>query len=135
MTDILNPTITLEVGGDKFVFRVPTPLERAKVGVRESAIRRGLDPTGFVGDLDFNTFFLIRGMAIMETLLTESSATWPFAGGDQKAKPVVDIEKFPPGKESTIEEVGRQFQEALDRFHGQGIGRTEPAIPEAVAGS
>lgn len=129
MSDVLKQTITVTVGegegAESFVFRVPTPLDRVRMGVREAGIRRMFDPTGqgWANGLDDETFFIIRGMSVLETLLDQSSATWPFTEikpdkGDPELR--VDIAKFPPGKEQTIGEVGRQFQDALDRFHRAG---------------
>lgn len=146
MTDIVNPTFDVTAGeGDEattFTFRVPTPLDKAKIGIREASIRRQLDPVGggWAIGLDDETFFLIRGMALLEVLLTQADARWPFddsapAGKNASAEVRVNIEKFPAGKETIIAEVGRQFQDALDRFHGRGVEHSHPDVPEVVAGS
>lgn len=129
MPDVLDQTITLKIGeGDaveEFVLRVPTPIDRARLGVREAGIRRTLDPAsaGWAGGLDDETFYLVKGFAILEVLLEKSSATWPFTEvKPEKGEPSlhVDITKFPAGKDGVIMEVGRQFQEAVDRFHRDG---------------
>lgn len=134
---ILKPTLTIKVGPDdapeEFVLRVPTPFERSRIGVRESSIKRMMDPMGG-GDsvnVDTETWFMVRGMAVLETLLEKASVTWPYSEvKDRKGDVtlVVDITKFPPGKEPVITEVGLQFQQALDRFHGRGTELTEPAV-------
>lgn len=132
--DIIKPTFTIKVGDEEFEFRVPTPLERARIGAREGGIRRTLDPNVMAWDLDGETFCLVRGMAVLETLLERSNAKWPYSP-DNKDVLRVDINNLPPGKEDVIMEVGRQFQEALDRFHGRGAGYQPAAVSEVVAGS
>jgi hypothetical protein len=141
MPDVLNPTLTVKAGGHEFIFRVPSPLDKARQGSREASIRRQVDPTGsgWADGYDVETFYLIRGMAVLELFLVKSDARWVFtelptskdgpAGGVR-----VDINAFPPGKEDVISEVGREFQPALDRFHGRGPGSTEPALAKVVEG-
>lgn len=133
--DHLKPTVSVKVEDEEFVFRVPSPMDKAKVGIREASIRRELDPAsnGWAMGLDDETFFLIRGLALMDVLLEEANVKWPYKqeGGSIR----VDIHNLPVGKETVIAEVGRQFQDALDRFHGRGVGHTQPDIPEDVAGS
>lgn len=129
MPDVLNQTFALKVGegdtAEEFVLRVPTPMDRARMGVREAGIRRMFDPTGggWAGGLDDETFFLIKGFVILEVLLERSNVTWPFTEvKPERGEPElrVDFSNFPPGKEGVIGEVGRQFQDALDRFHRGG---------------
>lgn len=141
MADILKPTVSVKAQGHEFIFRVPSPLEKARLGAREASIRKMIDPTGagWADGYDIETFYLIRGMAVLELFLDKSDAKWVFteapASKDGAAGRVcVDINAFPPGKEDVISEVGREFQPALDRFHGRGPGSTEPAPAEAVAG-
>lgn len=139
MTDVLKPTFRVVVGeaeedgnpkegAEEFIFRVPTPLEKASIGVRSSALCRRMDPVaGDVDRLDFETWCLVRGMVVMELFLEKANVTWPFSetkdakGGITLA---VDITKFPPGKEGTIAEVGASFQPALDRFHSERVGHS-----------
>lgn len=140
---VLNNTLTITIGPDddreEFIFRVPTPMDKARLGVREAALRRALDPSGggWALGVDDETFFLIRGMATMETLLDKASVTWPYTEfkpdrGDAELR--VDCNAFPPGKEAAIAEIGRRFQEELDRFHGERVGRNQSGVTEAVAG-
>lgn len=141
MAEILKPTLTINAGGEDFIFRVPSPLDKAKQGAREAAIRRTIDPTGagWADGYDLDTFYLIRGMSVLELFLEKSDAKWVFtevpASKDGPAGGVrVDITMFPPGKEEVITEVGREFQPALDRFHGRGIEPGRPTVSETVAG-
>ena len=141
MADILKPTVSVKAQGHEFIFRVPSPLEKARLGAREASIRKMIDPTGagWADGYDIETFYLIRGMAVLELFLDKSDAKWVFteapASRDGAAGRVyVAINAFPPGKEDVISEVGREFQQALDRFHGRGPGSTEPSTTEAVAG-
>lgn len=137
-SEIVKPTFTIKTGeGDdavEFELRVPSPLEKAKIGVRAAAIRRSFDPTGMVSseNLDGETFFLIQGMAILETLLERSDAKWVWTEfkpdrGDPQL--IVDVTKFPEGKETIVAEVGLKFQESLDRFHRDRAEHTGPAVP------
>ena len=137
--DILKPTLSIKVGGEEFILRVPTPMERARIGVREASIRRSLDDP-MAGGLTFpdeETYFLIRGMAVLETLLEQSSAKWAWSeakGANDQPKLVVKPDNFPPGKENVVAEVGRQFQETLDRFHRDRAEHTRPVVSETVDG-
>ena len=81
MSDVLNPTFTVKAGGFEFIFRVPTPLDKARLGTREASIRRIIDPTssGWADGLDEGTFYLIRGMAVLEQFLEKSDAKWAFS--------------------------------------------------------
>jgi hypothetical protein len=141
MADVLKPTISIKAQGHEFIFRVPSPLEKARLGAREASIRKQIDPTGsgWADGYDLDTFYLIRGMAVLELFLDKSDAKWVFteapASKDGPAGRVyVDITAFPPGKDDVISEVGREFQPALDRFHGRGPGSAASATAEAVAG-
>jgi hypothetical protein len=141
MADILKPTVSVKAQDHEFIFRVPSPLEKARLGAREASIRKMIDPTGagWADGYDIETFYLIRGMAVLELFLDKSDAKWVFteapATKDGPAGRVyVDINAFPPGKEDVISEVGREFQPALDRFHGRGPGSAKPATAEVMAG-
>lgn len=149
MTDVLKPTFHVivgevddagvpKVGAEDFEFRVPTPLERAQIGVRCSALCRRFDPVaGDIERVDYETWCLVRGIVVMEVLLEKANVTWPFSevkDSKGEASLLVDITRFPPGKENTIAEVGARFNEALDRFHGERAGHTPPAVPKTVDG-
>ena len=141
--EILKPTFTVKVGEEgheeEFVLRVPTPLEKARLGVREAAIRRVFDPSGTVtaDQLDPDTFFLIRGMAVLEVLLEKASEKWvwtEFKPDRGEPRLVVDLANIPIGKETVVMEVGMRFQEALDRFHRDRTEHTSSAVSQAVDG-
>lgn len=133
--DVLKPTFSIKVEDNEFIFRVPTPLEKAKLGSREAAIRRSLDGFGSAYGLDEDTFCLVRGMAVLELFLDKTNARWVYTETKPEkgpAKVVVDIEAFPPGTETIITEVGREFQAGLDKFHGRGAGSVGSAVDETV---
>ena len=46
MADILKPTVSVKAQDHEFIFRVPSPLEKARLGAREASIRKMIDPTG-----------------------------------------------------------------------------------------
>lgn len=129
----MKPTLTIKVGEDEFVLRVPSVMDKARIGMSEASLRRSLDPAGIgFGPIDDDTYCLIRGMAVLTSLLDQSSAKWVWTRRDNKL--VVDPEQFPAGKEDVVAEVGRQFQDALDRFHGKGVGHAAAPVSEAVDG-
>lgn len=140
MADILKPTFTIKTAEPKheFIFRVPTPLDKARQGSREAAIRRLIDPTGagWADGLDIETFYLIRGMAALELFLDKTDAKWVYTETQVKgeAKVHVDITQFPPGTEDLITEVGRNFQIGLDKFHGRGDVEGGPSVSKTVEG-
>lgn len=133
---ILKPTFTLKAGGNEFVFRVPTPLDKVRQGSREAAIRRFVDPAGggWPDGLDPETFYMIRGMTVLELFLEKTDARWVYSESKDGAKGavIVDITALPPGKEDVIAEVGRGFQAGLDKFHGRGIEHPAPVVSENV---
>jgi hypothetical protein len=133
MNAILNQTIELSSGGHKFVFAVPTPVERARLGLREAGLRRQFDPAsgGWPDGMDMDTFNLIRGFAVLQLYLRQTDAEWVYTATD-KGEPIVDIDKFPAGKDSVIIELGQEFLPALARFHGEGSKSGRPDIQEAV---
>lgn len=138
MADILNSTFSVKTENHEFVFRVPRPIDKARQGTRETAIRRMLDPmsAGWADGLDEHTFFLIRGMAVLELFLEKTDAKWVYTetkaekGGTAVIR--VDILEFPAGTEDVIMEVGRGFQAGLDTFHGRGPAARQPVVSEIV---
>lgn len=144
MSDSLKQVLTITVGEDsekeEFTFRVPTPMDKARLGIREAAVRRSLDPMGGGAGwgIDDETFFLIKGMVALEVLLDKASVTWPYSEFKPERGPAelrVDINAFPAGKELVIAEIGRRFPEELDRFHRDRTGRQGPPAAETVEGS
>jgi hypothetical protein len=77
-------------------------------------------------------------MTVLEQFLDKCSARWVYTENEVGKGPPgvhVDITKFPPGTEDLIQEVGREFQTGLDRFHGRGAEPPQLPVPEAVEGS
>lgn len=139
---VLKPTFTITIGegehAEEFVLRVPTPMERARLGVREAAVRRMLDPVAVdATQLDPDTWCLVRGMVVLEQLLEKANVKWPYSEvQNAKGEPelMVVINNFPSGKEPVLMEVGAQFQDALDRFHSDRVKHSRSSVSEDVAG-
>ena len=107
MADILKPTVSVKAQDHEFIFRVPSPLEKARLGAREASIRKMIDPTGsgWADGYDLDTFYLIRGMAVLELFLDRSDAKWVFteapASKDGPAGRVyVDITRSRPARKT-----------------------------------
>ncbi len=138
--EVTADEISVEVKGRTYVFKVPSPLTWAAVGVRARDLRRseGL-PTSSYGDpgdedgLDIETILLFRGMALLERLLIRTDATW-VGSSDAKGMPVVDSKKFPSSAIPTIVEIAQRFNESLREFHEEGTGSNQSGSAEAVAG-
>jgi hypothetical protein len=121
MQDTIPSEIPVTIGeGDSaevFNFRIPSPRDYARLGTRALAMRRADDPgaMGMEFGLDFGTIDLYRGMALLETLLTSATVTWPYTK-DQKGDPVVDSNKFPPEATSKVARIYQGFLKALEDF-------------------
>ena len=113
--------------GERFICRIPSVREYARVGARAHSMRIADSPAtnGSEWGLDPLSSDLYRGMAIMEVLLSKADAkdNWPFT--ERENKPVVDSTKFPPFATLTVVEVGRGFDEAYRRFLDGGAGDGE----------
>lgn len=137
MPDILDNTVTVTVGGDTFEFRLPSPLDMAKIGMVASSIRREADPAGlgYEEGLDWQTAVLIRAMATMVVLLERSSAKWAFSEvRDAKgvATVSVDHKKFPPKASLVLPEIYDKLQEEVSRFLSGGTANGDAAGTETV---
>lgn len=136
MADLTKETIDVEVGAEKFVFRIPTPREHARVSARAHEMRQQDAPrTGGSGyGLDPFAQDLYRGMALMEVLLKQADAkdNWPFQN-DANGKPVVNSDKFPPQAIPVIPAIAEGFDIEFARFLKGGAGDGIP-VGEAPMG-
>lgn len=136
---VLDNSVTITVDGKDFQFRVPSPLDTARIGMVSASIRRRLDPDGVGSEeaLDPSTALVIRGMAMMEVLLEKSSATWAFSEvKDAKGvtKIAVDAGKFPPAATALLPAIYMEAQDAIARFLNPGAGDGIAPSAESVAG-
>lgn len=137
-SNVLTNTITVRVEDEDFEFRIPSPMDVAKIGSVAAGIRRKFDPEGigYEDGLDINTIILVRAMATMEVLLEKSTAKWAFSETKDARGQVsvaVDSSKFPPTATGMLYEIYNKFQEEVTRFLGRGAGNAEPASAEPVA--
>lgn len=138
MPDVLDNSVTVKLNGEDFVFRVPSPLDMARIGMEAAAIRRTLDPQNIGNEdcVDWQTAQLIRSLAIMKVLLEKSSAAWAFSEvTDAKGSKTVsvDITKLPPKAYKTLQVLGDEALQAIDRFLEGGTGDEQPVSAETVA--
>lgn len=138
MADVLTDRLTITVGDDQYVFKIPTPLQQMEIGVKAAALRRRYDfqGGGWEDGLDQGTFLLVRGIVIMQVLLIQCSVKWPYSESkdDKGAVTVsVDPDKFPPFATPIIIQVYQGFTEALARFFEVGTESGVAAGEEAVA--
>ena len=117
---VTEDNIEVVVGGDHFYFRVPSPRDYARLGMRAAALRRQ-DSSGFGDDLGLDDFTasLYRSFAILETLLVKADVAWPYTE-TKTGVPVVDHTKFPPSKTPQLVEIARGFEDKFYTFLGSG---------------
>lgn len=130
MPDPLQDRFEVVVGGDTYVFRIPTIRYDMEVGYRAADVRRRSFPEGagqMVG-LDFQAVNFSRYCAYLELYLLKSSTLWPFGFATDdpaqidwnKAAPPVDFEKFPPSRREDVYLVGDAFEREVARFLSRG---------------
>lgn len=136
MPEILNDTIDVVVDDETYTFKIPTIKYRFELGGRSADIRRRGYPEGAVnermGVIDWGADNFSRACALLELYLIRATTAWPFGADtitdvDFSKSPKVDFEKFPPGKEDTIEAVGGAFAEELARFRAGRNTNGKPA--------
>ena len=136
---LLQNTLAVSAGNDKFEFRIASLSDEIAIGARIAKIRRSLDPewNGFDQGLDGSTMFYLRAAATFELQLAQSSAKWPFSEG-KTGKIVVDSSQFPSDKVNTVMEAYQGYIAALDTFRsgrnpaGAAVGK-EALAPEPAA--
>lgn len=132
--DLLQTTLTVPVGNDKFEFRIPSLHDEIKIGGRVAALRRMNDPAwdGFTAGLDGATLMTLNACATFEVLLERASAQWCFTPGAD-GKPYVDSSKFPTDKVATVLQAYGGFDVALTTFRQSGFANQKPVGAETVA--
>lgn len=125
MPDVLQETFDIQVDGETYTFKIPSIRFRFEVGGRATDIRRKAYPVGMsneqMGMIDNQVWAFSRSCALLELYLVKSSAPWVYGSEDVSqidlAKPpIVDFEKFPSGREDTIDAIGIAFNEEMSRF-------------------
>ncbi|MDE3023127.1 MAG: hypothetical protein KGI54_14975 [Pseudomonadota bacterium] len=125
MSDLLNNTITVKIGDDEFVFKVPSPKDYIQIGMHAAALRRAMDPQhiGNVQSIDAYTYELIQSVAVMQVCLQNSSAQWAYSeveDGNGKASVQVNLDKFPPKAITVLAQINDQFEAEVSRFLSEG---------------
>jgi hypothetical protein len=134
--DILQNEFDVSVDGETYTFKVPSIKYRFEVGGRAIDIRRRGYTDGTlnerIGIVDRESDFFSRNCAVLELYLVKATTPWPYGTEqvqeiDLAKPPRVDFEKFPPGREDTIDAVGAAFVEGLARFRAGGNTDQRPA--------
>lgn len=143
MPDVLQNEFDVAVDGDTYTFRAPSIRYRFEVGGRSADIRRRGSPEASLlersGIVDWSVDNFSRSCAVLELYLVRSTVPWPFGTEsvseiDWARPPKVDFEKFPPGREDTVDAVAAAFAEGLARFRKGGDTDGRLAGAEAVGG-
>lgn len=133
-----NDTLTVKVFGETFEFRIPGPLEMARIGSRALEMRRTASPGTAGSDLGMDPMSrdLFLGMALLETQLVRADCrdNWPFFVDEKTKTPAVRADKFPPRSTPAVMEMYRAFSNALDEFLFPGDRDGKPAGEETVDG-
>lgn len=141
MPDILQTTFDVVVDGDTYTFRAPSIRYRFEVGGHAADIRRRGYPTGLaneqMGIIDNQVWAFSRNCAVLELYLERATVPWPYGSDDVAAidlskPPKVDFERFPPGREDTVDAVGAAFTAELARFRAGGNTDGRSAGAQAV---
>ena len=144
MSDPLSSEFDVALDGITYTFRKPGIRYTIELGYRAADVRRRAFPAG--GGVLPNDFGIDRAAvdfsrlcAILELYLVRSTVPWPFGTEsvseiDWARPPKVDFEKFPPGREDTVDAVAAAFAEGLARFRKGGDTDGRPAGAEAVGG-
>ena len=131
---VLKGKIEVEVGSEKFIFKLPSPRDVAKMGNRATAMRREDSPDfgGSEWGLDSLSSDLYRGMALFDILLVSANTknSWHLSKTDKGAF-VIDSSKFPPFATVTVVEAYRSFTEKHERFLDDRSPGGESKKPDA----
>lgn len=136
MPDILQGEFEVEYDGERYTFKAPSIRYRFEVGGRSADIRRRGSPESYVneraGVIDWSVDNFSRSCAVLELYLVRATTPWPFgveavAEIDWAKPPKVDFEKFPAGKEDTVDGLAAAFAEGLARFRAGGDTDGRPA--------
>lgn len=129
MPDVLQTTFDVDVDGDTYTFKIPNIRYRMEVAGRATDIRRRAYPEGVDNErnglIDNNVYWFSRCCAILELYLQKSTCTWPYGEEDPEKidrtkLPVVSFDKFPFGRDVTVEAVGLAFENEMNRFRKRG---------------
>ena len=137
MSDVgaLKKEIEISHGGEIFVFRIPSVMDKVRSGVAARRIRAAADPSagGQPNGLDGETYFLVQAIATIETMLLRGPA-WIFSEGEKGAPPVIDPEKWPTERVDDIIPIVDKFEEEYARFRKGGSANGQSSADEVVHG-
>jgi hypothetical protein len=122
MDPVLDNSITVNIDGDTYIFRVPSFKDEIALGLRERAIRLAIEretagPDGAVFGMptgDNQTDFMVRTAATFDMLLLKGPE-WVWSN-DTTGHPKANYENWPLDKVSLAAKVGVEFDTQLRRF-------------------
>jgi hypothetical protein len=111
----LKNEITIEHGGETYVFKVPSIKDRIDIAATGADLRKKADPerNGITLGYDPGAVLFTDTIATFMVLLKSTSAKWVYAG-DTSNNPKVDLDKWPDNV--PVMEVVNQFNEELEKF-------------------
>ena len=133
MNEVTNDEISIAVGEETFVFRLPSPRAYAKMGSRSAVMRREDAPESGGSDwgLDSLSQDLYQAMALFDTLLirADTRGNWHIST-NEKGGAVIDSTKFPPTVTLTMLEAFRGFSAKVSSFLDRQSGSEKPKSSE-----
>lgn len=127
-------TLTVDVGDDKFEFKIPSLHDEIRIGSKMTRLRQVIDPDwdGVSGGLDYETAWLLRACATTEVLLQKSSCKWLWKQGAD-GTPYVDTSAVPEDKSMIFADAYKGYTSALSSFRQKGSEPTALPVAEDVA--
>jgi hypothetical protein len=131
-TEPFQTTLVVKHASGDYEFRIPDLYDEIRLGAREEAIHKKIDPAwNGTQSLSYTAQAALEAAACFDVLLNKASDPWPFE--QTPSGPVVNSEKFPRDKVVTTIEVWQGFMQALRTFRQGGDSNGQAAAQEAVA--
>jgi hypothetical protein len=112
---LLAKSVTVELDGKTYVFKLPTPRDYVQIGLVARKLRAKEDPdsNGSTAGLDPETVYMFNAMATFVVLYEKGDNDWVVTPGDASS-PVIDPLKW--GFGVPFIEVFVKFTEELSKF-------------------